>query len=76
MRMQTSDIALGVCSRHLVASHQAQQIFQGKLPFAQARNSVLAVVVKDEHARMPLEQGHIMTCRVVCHLPPVGRRSL
>jgi len=75
-RMQTSDLALGVWSRHLVASHQAQWIFQGLLPIAQARNSVLAVVLKDEHARTPLEQGHIMTCRVVYHLLSVGRRSL
>lgn len=73
MRMQTSDLALGLCGRHLVASYQAQQILQGELPAAQARNSVLAVVLKDEHARMPLEQGHIMTCSAVYHLPSVGR---
>lgn len=57
--MQTSDLALKVSSTYLVASHQAQQIFQGKLPIAQARNSVLAVVLKGEHARIPLEQGHL-----------------
>lgn len=60
----------------MVASQQAQQISQGKLIISQARNSISAVVLVDEHAGMPLEQGHIVTCRVVYHLTSLGNRSL
>lgn len=71
MGMQTSDLALGACSRQLAACHQAQQIFQGKFPIAQAGNSVLAVVLKDEPA-----SGTGSHHDLFYHLPSHGRKSI